>query len=81
MEAVYSGLPVVITDIPENMFAASFGNVFVAKNGDADDIAKRMEELLEATLDPIAPKNNRRKIEEKYSISVWVNRVFEIYGI
>ena len=81
IEAIYAGLPALISDIPENMFATQFGNVFVAKSEDANDIAKRMEELLDATLDPIASKNNRQIIEEKYSTAVWANRVFEIYGI
>ena len=83
LEAIYAGLPVICSDIPENLFAGEFKNVFFVRNEDAADIAQKMEQLLnwDGILQEADVSYNREMIRKKYAMSAWVDRMMAQYQI
>ena len=81
LEAVYAGLPVICSDIPENLFAQQFSNIYWVRTENAKDLADRISWILDRaplpTLENIA--SNREIIDKKYSIQAWVDRVVTHY--
>lgn len=82
LEVVYAGLPVICSDIPENLFADKFPSVRFVKNGDASSISAAMSEVMNS---PELPETivtaSRQLIEQEYSISCWVNNMLRQYGL
>ncbi|MCR5149606.1 MAG: glycosyltransferase family 4 protein [Clostridiales bacterium] len=82
LESLYAGLPVICSDIPENGFASVMPTVVMTKTGDAGSVANAMQSVMKDLSAFDAFKEETRDIiEKKYSISAWVERVFEFYGI
>ena len=76
LEAIYAGLPVICSDIPENLFAQQFQNVLWVKNGDAEDLAEKLRLVLDEFPMPNREGvvRNREIIDKKFSIQAWVEQ-------
>ena len=82
LEAVYAGLPVISSDIQENLFAKVFPTVHFVKNEDVSSIVKAMSDILLVSLIPSeAYLQSRCMIEKDYSISNWVTKLLERYAL
>lgn len=81
LEALYSGLPVIVSDIEENLIAREFPTAYLVKNEDVEEIKHVMQHLAEMkfklTLHDI--QETRRLIEDKYSIQLWAQNILNIY--
>ena len=81
LEAIYAGLPVICSDIPENLFAKRFRNIQWVKTGDKAALAQEIDSLL--TSNHSAQNEdvefNRGIIDEEYSIRAWVQKVVAYY--
>lgn len=81
LEAIYAGLPVICSDIPENKFAEQFRNIYWVQVGNADELACRLAYLLDCVVPP-SPEDielNRNIIDEQYSIKAWVSKLCATY--
>lgn len=80
-EAVYSGLPVVCSDIDENLFIKGVPTVVFAGNGDAGAVSLRMKELIENgfVLDEKAVSQAKQQIEQEYSTGAWAAHIEQKY--
>lgn len=81
LEAIYAGIPVVCSDIPENRFAREFRNMFFVGNGDVDAIAREMDRLCrwDGQVDPVDTAYNRERMEEDYTLRAWCNKLIKLY--
>lgn len=82
LEAIYSGLRVVCSDIRENLFASEFPTVLMVKSEDVNSIREGMEKAISIgapSEEDIA--KSRLIIEEKYSIDSWTKQMLGIYGV
>lgn len=81
LEAIYAGLPVICSDIPENLFAQEFRNVMWIRNESADDLK---DALLNVSSENFTIKQsdityNRELIKKKYSVTSWIERIQNYY--
>ena len=81
LEAIYYGLPIICSDIPENMFAKEFKNVFWMKTGDYHSLKSVILELLNNrnVVKAQDVEYNRSIIEKMYSMDVWVDNILSYY--
>ena len=81
LEAIYAGLPVICSDIPENMFAREFKGIRFVPVGDAEAINVAMKELAEKqiTLSDEDFNFNRHLIQHGYSLPAWAKTVAHLY--
>lgn len=81
LEAIYAGLPVICSDIPENEFAGEFRNVFWIRNGNVLDLTNALNSVheIEKKLTSEDVSFNRCVIDEKYSLNTWINRLLKHY--
>lgn len=82
LEAIYAGLPIVCSNIKENMFAEIFSTVTMVETENVQSIAEGMARVMEKgtpTKEEIAQA--RRIIDEQYSIACWTNNIVRFYGI
>lgn len=81
LEALYSGIPVIVSDISENLFAKEMPTAFLVSNENQASIEKAMEYLvsLNFKLDPDLIEKTRMLIREKYSLQSWANNIFSYY--
>lgn len=81
LEALYAGLPVICSDIPENLFAQEFRNIIWIRNGNADDLTVALRTMLQLS-SQVRPEDvtfNRSLILREYSLDTWVSRVLAYY--
>ena len=80
LEAIYAGLPVICSDIPENQFARKFRGVYFVRNEDAVEIAHAIED---ANLQTLYSKENadynRSLLEKQYSLNAWCINILKFY--
>lgn len=81
LEALYAGLPVICSDIPENLFAKEFRNVLWIRNGNAEDLVKALCSMMELCrqIRQEDVEFNRSLILGNYSLETWVSRVLTHY--
>ena len=81
LEAIYAGLPVICSDISENLFAKQFTNISWVEVGNASDLAKKMTSFLtaEKVSNEAEIASNQKIIDEKYSIHAWVKKTVSLY--
>lgn len=70
-EAIYSGLPAVISDIPGTSWATEMKMVKVFPSGDHVALANKIEELASEPVSEESQEYNRKIINEKYSLRTW----------
>lgn len=81
LEALYAGLPVICSDIPENLFAKEFRNIIWVRSGNSKDVRKALEAVTCGTWE-IQQEDinyNRELIINKYSIDNWLKQVEKFY--
>ncbi|EHK2338406.1 glycosyltransferase family 4 protein [Clostridium perfringens] len=80
-EAIYSGLRIISSDIPENLFAKEIPTVYMFKNNDCNELYFKMKNVLDGKVEfKVEDKEKaRRIIRDKYSIDVWSDNVIEEY--
>lgn len=74
-EALYSGLPCVISDIEGTNWAWKMKNVFVFKTGDAESLKAEIEKCKAEPMTRESAEYNRKIMLEKYSLETWAKRV------
>lgn len=81
LEALYSGLPVIVSDIEENLVAKDFPTAIMVQNEDVEGIASVMEQLQNGTIKITndAISKSRSMIEESFSIQSWAKRIYKDY--
>lgn len=81
LEAVYSGIPVISSDIPENLPVQSCPTVIMVPSEDTIQIHQAMERVLDGSFQPDAQMvaRSRQIIEERFSLEKWANDVTAIY--
>lgn len=80
LEAIYYGLPVICSDIPENKVAEEFRGVIFTKNENIQDIANAIKTVSET--DGLITEDiayNRHVIEDKYSLTSWCKKLVDFY--
>lgn len=73
-EAIYSGLPVVFSDIPGTSWAREFKNAYIFKTSDVDDLIRTLNEIKNEVSDDEL-MFNRKLMQEKYSMDAWSERI------
>lgn len=82
LEAIYAGLPVICSDIKENLFAQKFETVRLVKSEDVDAIAEAMlQQYNNPKIDSSKIDSAREVIEREYSVESWVNTVMDFYEV
>lgn len=83
LEVIYAGIPVICSDIPENLFAQEFKNVHFIKNENVEEIAQKIDQLLnwDGIVNEADVVYNREIIRKKYAMSAWVDRMIKQYNI
>ena len=81
LEALYSGLPVIVSDIEENLIAQEFPTAIMVKSEDVDEIREAMLRLVnnDFQLTSQDVQKTRSLIEEHYSINLWAKKIFNAY--
>ena len=81
LEAVYAGLPVICSDIPENRFAEVFRNIHFVSAENTKEIASMMDDIqMQPPTDTQADAEyNRSLIRRQYSLDAWVLRLLQLY--
>ena len=81
-EAAYAGLPVISSDIPGVEWAHDLPTVFFFESENDAALADLLRSFLNGrTLSDEDIDKTRRVIEEKYSVSSWVDRIEALYGV
>lgn len=83
LEVIYAGLPVICSDIEENMFAKEFENVLFVKNENVQDIIDKIKKIIsdDYIITKEQVEKNRKIIEKKYSMDSWCEKLVNLYGI
>lgn len=81
LEAAYAGLPIICSDIPENMVLCDCPTVIYTKNGSSQEIYKAMKQISNSNFAVYDEDINRTReiIESRFSLDVWVRKLIEIY--
>ena len=73
-EAIYSGLPVVFSDIEGTSWAREFKNAYEFKTADSDDLIRALNEVRnDVNNDEL--DFNRKLMQEKYSMDAWSEKI------
>lgn len=81
LEALYSGLPVIVSDIEENLIAKDFPTAIIVKNESILEIANTLIELDKKNfkLSQHDIQETRMRIDKQYSIKLWAKKVLNAY--
>lgn len=81
LEAIYAGLPVICSDIPENQFAGQFRNVHFVGNENTDEICDQICGMARVPQLPAEDDilYNQALIEREYSVTAWTRRLIDLY--
>lgn len=83
LEAVYSGLPVICSDIKENSFAKEFPQVVFVKSENIEEINIAMKNIInnKYTFSNEDIKRSREIIGKKYSHNAWADTLLSYYSL
>lgn len=80
LEAIYAGLSVICSDIPENQFARKFRGIYFVKNEDPVGIAHKINDVNSQILYSKENEDyNRSLIEKQYSLNAWCTNLLKFY--
>ena len=77
LEGLYSGLPVVYSDIPGNRLLGDFAATSSFESCNAEDLAAKIDQRAAEEIDINAIKTNRRLIEENYTLPAWTGKILD----
>jgi glycosyltransferase involved in cell wall biosynthesis len=75
-EAIYSGLPVVFSDIAGTSWAREFKNSYEFKTGDSEDLIRALNEVRNDITDEQL-SFNRELMHRKYSLDSWSEKIID----
>lgn len=75
LEALYSGLPVVYSDIPGNKLLADFEMTKVFRTCDCADFAEKIKKSSAAGVSKDCQNRNRNIIEKSFTMNAWAERM------
>ena len=83
LEAIYAGLSVICSDIPENEVGRMFPGVYFVPSGDYKSISDEIRRLVEekSFISRDQYQRNKRIIEESFSVDSWVKNVVTRYEL
>lgn len=81
LEAIYAGLPVICSNIPENAFASEFKEIIWIESGNSEELRSALESFngAKGMIGTDDVEYNRSLILEKYSLNKWVSNMLELY--
>lgn len=79
LEAIYSGLNVIYSDISGTRWASEFRNAFMYSVESPQDLANAIILSMNSSISEENVVANRKLAEEKYSMLEWVNSIYSIY--
>lgn len=71
LEGLYSGLPVVYSEIPGNKLLADFACTHSFESCNSGDLAAKIEQCVAEGADATGAKKNQLMIEEKFTMPAW----------
>ena len=75
-EAIYSGLPVIFSDIAGTSWAMEFKNAYEFKTGNSDDLIRALKEVRNDITDEEL-SFNRELMQRKYSMDSWSEKIID----
>lgn len=79
LEAIYSGCPAIYSDIPGTKWAAEFKHTYIYPVEDALKLAQTIENIIKDNISAEDIKYNRALAENKYSMTAWVQNIYNTY--
>lgn len=77
-EAIYTGLPVIYSNIPGNLWAGEFRKTYICEKGNSDDIKRAICEFSEDKISEEDQDYNRDLMNNKYSLDKWTEKVVDV---
>ena len=77
-EAIYTGLPIVYSDIPGTLWTSDFESTSIFESGNPASLISAINRVMENGISLESQQNNRKKMEELYSMDAWVNQVMDV---
>ena len=77
-EAIYTGLPVIYSDIPGNLWASEFRKTYICKKGSSEDIKRAICEFAKDKISIDDQEYNRDLMKDKYSLEEWTRKVADV---
>lgn len=77
-EAIYTGLPIVYSDIPGTLWTSDFESTYIFESGNPASLISAINKVTNNPISLESQQNNRRKMEELYSMDAWVNQVMDV---
>ena len=83
LEAIYAGIPVICSDIPENMPVAECPTVYYIRNENVDDLYMQMRKMIESGFKVSSNniKMSREIITKKFSLESWCEQILQVYSL
>ncbi|MBR4750829.1 MAG: glycosyltransferase family 4 protein [Thermoguttaceae bacterium] len=78
LEGLYSGLPVVYSNIPGNRILSDFKMTYCFESCNATDLADKIVQCTKTPISEEFQRENRELIEKKYSMPAWSQKIKEI---
>lgn len=75
IEGLYSGLPVVYSDIPGNKVLADFKSTYSFESCNHVQLSEKIMECVKNRISAKEQRFNRKIVEEKYTMPVWTERI------
>lgn len=79
MEALYSGMPAIVSDIPGTSWSKDFKGVTVFESGNPDSLYDAFILKGNCEIDKDNVKFNRKKTETEYSVESWTQNVISLH--
>ena len=70
-EAIYCGLPAVVSDIPGTAWSKDFAHVYSFRSENVDDLERIMRNVLQVQIEENDIQQNRELLNKKYSMRAW----------
>ena len=77
-EAIYSGLPVICSDIQANEWASELKNTFFFRSEDPTSLAETIELCAQQPVEKSDCDFNRSLLQEKYSLEAWTKLSLQV---